>query len=48
MLMTLLALVLGVAIGYYKGKRDGEADMYQLCSNADEVRRKFFSELSRK
>lgn len=48
MLYLIVGLAVGLAVGYYRGKRDGSHDMYQLCRNADEVRRNFFIELSRK
>jgi len=48
MLLELIMLVLGVAVGYYRGKKDGEDEMYRLCTGADEARRLFYSEISKK
>jgi len=48
MLLELMMLVLGVAVGYYRGKEDGKSEMYRLCTGADEARRLFYSEISKK
>jgi hypothetical protein len=43
---TIIYVALAAYIAYRLGKRKGEQEMYQLCRNADQVQREFFSRIS--
>lgn len=45
-MLTLLAISVATYVGYRYGRQRGEQDMYQLCKNADQVQREFFSRIS--
>lgn len=45
-MLTLLAIVAAAYLGYRYGRSKGEQEMYQLCKNADQVQREFFSRIS--
>jgi len=45
---TFVYIVLAAYIAYRIGKRTGEQRMYQLCKNAAQVQREFFSRLTTK
>jgi hypothetical protein len=45
-MLTVLAISIAGYIGYRYGRSKGEQEMYQLCRNADQVQREFFSRIS--
>lgn len=45
---TIVGFILTAYLAYRYGKRKGEQEMYQLCKNADQVQREFFSRVSLK
>ena len=45
----MITIITAIAVGfiaYRLGKKKGEADMYQLCYNAEQSKREFFSSIS--
>jgi len=45
-MLTLLFVSVALYVGYRYGKHKGEQEMYQLCKNAEQVKREFFSHIS--
>jgi hypothetical protein len=45
MFTLLVAGIVGYT-SYLYGKRQGEQEMYQLCRNAEQTKREFFSRIS--
>lgn len=43
---TVVGIALALYIGYRYGRHKGEQEMYQLCKNAEQVKREFFSHVS--
>lgn len=43
---TFVGFVIVAVCSYRYGKHKGEQQMYQLCKNADQVQREFFSRIS--
>lgn len=43
---TIVYIAVTAYFAYNIGKRKGEKEMYQLCKNADQVQREFFSRIS--
>lgn len=45
-MLTALLVTATAFIAYKYGRRRGEEDMYQLCRDAEQVKREFFSRIS--
>jgi len=43
---TIVYIAIAAYVAYRIGKRKGEQEMYQLCKNADQIQREFFSRIS--
>lgn len=45
-MFTLVAVIASGYVAYRYGKKQGEHEMYQLCRNAEQTKREFFSRIS--
>jgi len=45
-MLTAILIAVTAIVAYQYGKRRGKEDMYQLCMNAEQTKREFFSRIS--
>ena len=45
-MLTAIAIAIVAVVAYKYGRRRGAEDMYQLCMNAEQTKREFFSRIS--
>lgn len=45
-MFTTLTVIAVAYLSFRYGKRKGEQEMYQLCKNAEQTKREFFSRIS--
>lgn len=45
-MLTAIAIAVSAYVAYRYGKYKGEQEMYQFCTNAEQIKREFFSRIS--